>query len=651
MRHVAIVSVLVSLVAGVAVTAPPAEAAAPISSDTVAYLDHGDLHVAQEDGSDQRLVAPDVTVERWASDTATLRWTPDGTAVDVCGRGDLVRVDVASGQQRDLGAFCGVVSPDGRWRAHTDADHRLWVQDLRTGEQRLLVGGAPGFHGQAAWSPDSSRIAFTGLYPDEQASLHVVDVASGAIHRLTPPEVEALDPAWSPDGRSIAVAVKPHHSTEPYRLQVVDPATGARRQVADEAARRPAWSPDGTRIAVVTTGSRPGVVQASGGAVEPVASENADTTLDWSADGTALAFVSVTHDSAEDVVETAYTVDLASGRTVRVAHPGEDPSFAREAAIRYAPGITQQVAGATRVETAAGVSRATFPSADTVVLARADRDPDALAGAPLAAVHGAPLLLTGTDALHPVAAEEIARLGASRAILLGDRTALSDRVATDLGDRGLTVTRVAGADRFATARAVAQQMPTHAGERRAFVVAGAHHDPGRGWPDAVAAAGLAAYLRDPLLLVTDDRLPSATLAALQERSVTRVTIVGGTAAVSEGVQRDLEQHGFAVDRLAGGNRYATSVVVANAAVGNGASPATTWLTTGRNWPDALASAPAVAAAGGVLLLDPGDDTDGSSPALRWLSDHAARVSRVPIAGGPDVVAPSVRVSVERLLRP
>lgn len=48
------------------------------------------------------------------------------------------------------------------------------------------------------------------------------------------------------------------------------------------------------------------------------------------------------------------------------------------------------------------VSKAAFPTAGTVVVARADAYADALAAAPLAGQGGGPVLLTGRDGLHPL---------------------------------------------------------------------------------------------------------------------------------------------------------------------------------------------------------------------------------------------------------
>ena len=61
---------------------------------------------------------------------------------------------------------------------------------------------------QPVWSPDGTRIAFqrenSTASPRGRRAIFVVDVASGALRRVTPWKLDAGDhPDWSPDGRRI----------------------------------------------------------------------------------------------------------------------------------------------------------------------------------------------------------------------------------------------------------------------------------------------------------------------------------------------------------------------------------------------------------------------------------------------------------------
>jgi Zn-dependent metalloprotease/putative cell wall-binding protein len=296
-----------------------------------------------------------------------------------------------------------------------------------------------------------------------------------------------------------------------------------------------------------------------------------------------------------------------------------------------------RLAGPDRIATAATVSRATFPRAAVVVIARADAYADALAGAPLAGQLDAPILLTPRDGLAGPTAAEIERLQASRAVLLGGEAALGPQVAQDLATRGLAVERVGGVDRFDTARLVAQRLDADT----VYVTEGANPDPRRGWPDAVAVAALAAGTERPVLLVTRDAVPAATRQALDVLAPSAAVVVGGTAAVSAAVADQIAATGPAVDRLSGPDRFATSKAVADASAAAGLDPARTWLVTGLNWPDSLVAGPAAAHDGGILLLAHGDHLDGSPPVRTWMQEYAAVMSNVVLVGGTAALSQAV----------
>ncbi|MBW3577739.1 MAG: S8 family serine peptidase [Actinobacteria bacterium] len=306
--------------------------------------------------------------------------------------------------------------------------------------------------------------------------------------------------------------------------------------------------------------------------------------------------------------------------------------------------VVERHAGPERIATAAAVSRRTHARAGTVVVARADVYADALVGAPLAAHIGGPLLLTGHDRLAAATAAEIDRLGASRAVLLGGERALSGQVARDLAARGLTVRRVAGPDRYATAAAIAAELP-RGGE--VFVVEGAHPDPARGWPDALSASGLAGAHRRPVLLVTRDSVPPPTAQAIG--SDQDATIVGGSASVSDAVAGELDRRARTVRRLAGPDRYGTSAAVIREAEARGISLATTWLATGRSFPDGLAAGAAAGGAGGVLLLIDGHDLDASPASRDLIGDRAARFRHVLLAGGVAAITSDTEARLRRLV--
>jgi putative cell wall-binding protein len=77
------------------------------------------------------------------------------------------------------------------------------------------------------------------------------------------------------------------------------------------------------------------------------------------------------------------------------------------------------------------ISLHTYPQgATTAYLASGTNYPDALAGAPVAARAGAPLLLTSHDCVPASSLAELTRLGVTNIVVLGGTSAVSDAAAS-----------------------------------------------------------------------------------------------------------------------------------------------------------------------------------------------------------------------------
>ncbi|WP_370324120.1 cell wall-binding repeat-containing protein [Euzebya sp.] len=354
---------------------------------------------------------------------------------------------------------------------------------------------------------------------------------------------------------------------------------------------------------------------------------------------------------AADVVATDVAAgDAGAGVAVPadVAHVAvvarDDAGNASTIAATGVAEVTR-LAGDDRIETAVAVSQATYESADTVVIARADVYADALAGAPLAVREEAPLLLSHPDVLPAATASELDRLGAGTAVLLGGEAALSGEVADDLTARGITVERVAGPTRFHTAAAIAEAFDP-AGE--ALLVEGIHADPARGWPDALAASALGGIADVPILLTAADALPDVTAEALTGRAA--VTIIGGEVAVAPAVADAAgDAAGVSPTRIAGLTRFETARAVAEEALDRGATPEAVWLATGAAFPDGLVAGAAAAATDGVLLLVDPISLPPEAPAAAFRAAHADEVARVLVAGGTAAVSDAVLEAATAIL--
>lgn len=222
---------------------------------------------------------------------------------------------------------------------------------------------------------------------------------------------------------------------------------------------------------------------------------------------------------------------------------GESALSAAVADALTAAGYTVvRLQGPSRVETAIAVARAAAPqSPATVALARADGPPDnptaawadAVTGGAWSAASGAPVLLTATAALHPAVAAYLEETAPARRVLLGGEAALSPAVAGAAGPHE----RIQGSNRYATAAAIAAVLWVEPAGGY-LVTAGDHPE---GWAYALAAAGLAADVTQPVLLVETARLPDETAASTCAAGAETLTVIGGDTVVSPDVRAALSQ--------------------------------------------------------------------------------------------------------------
>jgi putative cell wall-binding protein len=259
-----------------------------------------------------------------------------------------------------------------------------------------------------------------------------------------------------------------------------------------------------------------------------------------------------------------------------------------------APKVTSvsRLAGADRYATAVAISKSRFSTAATVFVATGVNFPDALAAAPSAAKAKAPILLTTPTQLPAVTANELARLKPSKIVVLGGTGAIGDAVVTQLRSYASNVVRLAGADRFATAAAISSA--TFGTGGRAYI-ATSHF-----FPDALSGGAVAGRLGGPILLVRPDKIPAATAAELARLKPSSITVLGGSAVVSDSVLHALKAYSGSVTRLAGADRFATSVAISKSAYGAGSQAV--FIATGSNFPDGLAGGPVAALLPGPLLL-------------------------------------------------
>lgn len=196
------------------------------------------------------------------------RWSPDGASLLLLSD----HADPGAGADDEDGPACpgaGTTLPDPG-----PAATQLWRVD-RDGRNPERLTAVAGDIGAAHWSPDGRQLALLITEPpsaqarrrtacrDDARELDVhtrfqrlwlLDLGTRALRVLSPPSLQVLDAAWSPDGRRFALRVADTPTINDYwyrsRIVLLDALTGVpgRTVAARAAARDLAWSPDGRRL-------------------------------------------------------------------------------------------------------------------------------------------------------------------------------------------------------------------------------------------------------------------------------------------------------------------------------------------------------------------------------------------------------------------
>lgn len=190
-----------------------------------------------------------------------------------------------------------------------------------------------------------------------------------------------------------------------------------------------------------------------------------------------------------------------------------------------------RIAGADRYATAVMISQSHFaPGVPVVYIATGANFPDALAGGAAAGLQDGPILLVKRDELPAATSGELQRLRPGRIVVLGSAAIVSDAVALSTSAvTGAHVSRLYGADRYATAVAISQATHGADGPSTVYIATGSN------FPDGLAGSPVAGSLSGPLLLVPTNSLPMSVAVELQRLSPDQIVILGGNAAISDSV--------------------------------------------------------------------------------------------------------------------
>jgi len=243
--------------------------------------------------------------------------------------------------------------------------------------------------------------------------------------------------------------------------------------------------------------------------------------------------------TAKDALPSATATELYRLKPSKIVILGGSAAVSSAVASRLSSyaGTVVRWWGADRYGTAAAVSKAAFAAGVAVAyVSTGSNFPDALSGGAIAGRNGGPILLVKQGTLPGATATELARLKPSKIVILGGTSAVSSTVADALRRYATSgsVTRLAGADRYATAVQVSRASYGSAGSDAVFIATGSN------FPDGLAGGPVAALVPGPILLVNPTRLPSVVASELDRLDPAKVFVLGGTNAISDGVVRSID---------------------------------------------------------------------------------------------------------------
>jgi TolB protein len=284
-RALSILFVLAAVAAGLA--APTPAGAAVVNGRIVFAADRNQIfQIARmnADGSHRTFLTTDPVAK------FDPQWSPDGSriAFDRAGRSESLRTMAADGS--DVRVVVHLSSIAGF----------LFIQGL-------------------SWSPDGSKLAFCAFRTRTgDSKLFTVDADGSMLTRLSGRDDDDVQPAWSPDGSTIAVESYPGRQGVRGDLVLVDAITGARTPLITAGSTGdPDWSPDGITIAFTKTiAGQPDVftVPSTGGALTRLTDTPGRLEFDpaWSPDGASILFSRIGQVGAADL----WTMSSADGSGV-----------------------------------------------------------------------------------------------------------------------------------------------------------------------------------------------------------------------------------------------------------------------------------------------------------------------------------------------
>lgn len=278
-----------------------------------------------------------------------------------------------------------------------------------------------------------------------------------------------------------------------------------------------------------------------------------------------------------------------------------------------------------------------------VATSQDDKLADALTAGSVASVFDGPLLVIDGKTIPAVVEDYIRTSGATRIIVVGGPSTISDDVVTKLEALSASVLRISGDNRYETAVEAAKKVMNATGGDSVLLANGQGNDK---FVDALTVSAVAGEWGFPVILTEADKLPKESAAFLSNNDVANVFVIGGVNTVSEEVVRGINaavESGTTIERVAGDNRFATAVEIAKTFFDDAEQAV---FVNGFNNQLALIAGPFAAKLDGPVLLVNADNVPAEVAAYLPTSDIDSGV----VVGDVASVSEAVRLELGKLMR-
>lgn len=160
---------------------------------------------------------------------------------------------------------------------------------------------------------------------------------------------------------------------------------------------------------------------------------------------------------------------------------------------------------------------------------------------------------------------------------------------------------------------------------------------GKNYADALSASTLTNG-EYPLLLTDSDSISDITMGEINRLSPRKIIIVGGESSISKNVENTLSDKGIEVVRIAGDDRYQTSIDV-----GEYGQNKNTLVVSGENFPDAISAGALTKVLDSSVILTP------KSKASDRLKSYLTNQESALIVGGENTISKNVETDISGIL--